>query len=126
MLRDYESEVQHWRRVTKFSRVIGVWFILGGSFFAVWGIHLALHLGVPFAGNGVEDHHLQPRLTMAAMGTLLALLGVGLVSARAYRPDLGDRNALDRFVDPFDTFSERKAQPYRGARSWWTGDPTKL
>jgi hypothetical protein len=125
MLRDYASEVQHWRRVTKLSRVVGVGFILWGTVVAAWSIHLARYLELPFTVDGIEDHHLQPRFTMAAIGVLLALIGVGLLAARAYRPDLGDRNVLDRLVDPFDTFSEQKARPYRGARSWWTGDPKR-
>src|SRR5262245_61325295 len=101
MVRNYTSEVQHWRRIAKMSRVVGIWFIFGGLALLVSGIRLAGHLEEPFAINGAEDHRLGPRLVLAAAGVIVALLGVGLVWTRAYRPDLGDRNILDRFVDPF-------------------------
>jgi hypothetical protein len=123
MLRDYSSEVEHWRLITKLSRVLGIAFILGGLVFPAEGIYLARNLDEPFDVNGVEDHSVEPRLIETAVGCVVAFLGVGLLAVRPYRPDLGDRNALDRFIDPFDTFGERKAEPYRGARAWWTGDP---
>jgi hypothetical protein len=105
------------------TRVVGIWFIVAGAAIAFSGIHAALRLDVAFETNGAAEHSTEPRLTMAVVGAIAALLGAALVSVKPYRRDLGDRNILDRFVDPFATFGERRAQPYRGARSWWNGDP---
>jgi len=110
----------HWRLVARLYRVIGIGFVLWGIGFAAWGIELVMRLDRPFWVNGIEDHTLGPRLTMAVAAGLMALLGFRLLCVRSYRPDLGDTNWFDRFVDPFGSRGPRGPT---GRRSWWTGDP---
>ncbi len=123
MLRDYASEVQHWRRLTKFARIAGVAFILVGIVCATEGLYVAWYPETPQAVRDVRAQPPEPRAALA-VGAVAILIGIGLIWVRAYRPDLGDRNVLDRAIDPFNTFGERKP-PYRGPRSWWTGDPRR-
>lgn len=53
---------------------------------------------------------------LLAGGVCLACGAIGLL-ARSYRPDLGDQSWLERWSAPSAT------APYRGRRTWWTGDP---
>jgi hypothetical protein len=123
MLRDYHSEIPHWRRMAKLTRVAGIALIVVGGANAAVAIRAVLDPRVPFVVDSVADDGMAARLIAAVFCSMVAILGVALVSMRTYRPDLGDRSVLDKVVDPFDTFGGHPRQRHRGARSWWTGDP---
>lgn len=117
--RDDPRTVRHLRFFNAACRVIGIGFVLWGAGFAAWGYYLFANLEAPFWVDGVEDHDPVPRLVMALIATLMFIAGVYLLFMRTYRPDLGDTSRCDRLVDPFGS---RDPNPYRGRRSWWTGD----
>ena len=120
MLRDSQRFVRHWRRLTKMMRVGGIALIVVGTMTAVESMRTILDSGRPFLVNGVPGDSLTPRVIGLVLASLAAIAGVGVVSMRAHRPDLGDRSVLDKLIEPFD---DRQTPPYRGARTWWTGDP---
>lgn len=117
--RDDPRTIRHWRFFNVSCRVLGIGFVLWGAAFAAWGYYLLANPAVPFWVEGVESHDTEPRLVMALFATLMFVTGAFMLLVRAYRPDLGDTSYFDRIVDPFGS---RDPTPYRGRRSWWTGD----
>ena len=85
-------------------------FVGGGSFIqgAIWMLSPSSTLSV----NGVQTTDVAPKLAFVVLGLVVMALGILLLRASPYRPDLGDRTIA---------FPRRKEPP--GQRSWWTGEP---
>jgi hypothetical protein len=97
-------------------RVCGVLAALCGAVFLGWVALLTLHPPLLSRFNGVvADPNLAPPLFMA--GAWFLILGICILRARTYRPDLGDAAYL---IDPFGAKLRRLFPP---SRTWWTGDP---
>jgi hypothetical protein len=90
-------------------RVLGLVALVSGAVFTVLGVLRILQLGLLRTEGS-------PPLVILLVGLLVAVLGLAILRAPIYRPDLGD--ASWRF-DPFGTKSRLTAPP---GRSWWTGD----
>jgi hypothetical protein len=104
-----------WRLFNLCMRVCGLIAFVMGAGLLVWGVMLGLHNR---PNNTLTNNPgLGPPLTMA--GVWFLLLGVAMLRARTYRPDLGDASF---FVDPFGA---RLLRVFPPKRSWWTGDPTQ-
>lgn len=87
-------------------------------------VRRALGIAATLAGGALILHRLlgDPAevragdIWLLAGGVCVACGAIGLL-ARSYRPDLGDQSWLERWTAP------PASAPYRGRRSWWTGDP---
>ena len=106
-------EAWYWRSYNIMRRVVGLGFALWGFGFASWGLWLALHPNVPFPVDGVPTTAVGPKLGMTLVATALTGLGIWLIRARPYRPDLGD---VPYLFDPFLAKTQLRAN-----RRWWTG-----
>lgn len=80
----------HWQIVNIGARVVGVGFILCGVIFSVWGISLLLDRKATIGVDGIPTCDPWTKATMLIAGLVVFVLGILLVSARRYRPDLGD------------------------------------
>lgn len=87
--------------------------VLCGTMLLVWDALLVFNVGIlgEFARASANPNLRGPLLVA---GILALMLGVGILRARPYRPDLGDAAYL---VDPLGV-KVQQALP----RSWWTGD----
>jgi hypothetical protein len=88
--------------------------IFNGVIFAVWGVSLLLRTGSTIDVQGVPTTALGPKIEMTLVGILAVVLGLLLVRARTYRPDLGD---VSWFLEP-----QVARRQLRSGRNWWTGD----
>jgi hypothetical protein len=97
-------------------RVCGVLAALCGAGFLGWAAVLTLHPSLPSRFHSVvADPNLAPSLFMG--GAWFLILGISILRARTYRPDLGDAAYL---VDPIGAKLQREFPP---SRTWWSGDP---
>ncbi len=95
----------YWRSFNVLMRLLGIGATFAGSVVAT-----SYGLGIP-AQSGVNPAT-EP-ITLA-VGTLVALLGLGFLMLPPFRPDQGDTTLV---VNPFRALTA----PRR--RRWWTGDP---
>jgi hypothetical protein len=106
-----------WKLFNIVMRLAGLFTILAGAVFLSWSILLIVRAPILAWAHGVlADPDLAAPLLFAAVW--FSIVGVGILRAPAYRPDLGD---ADRLVDPLG-FKLRRVFP--PSRSWWTGDRT--
>jgi hypothetical protein len=105
-----------WRIFNIFMRLCGLTTALAGALFLAWDASLILAPGwlQPF-NPGIANPHLKGPLLVA--GVWFLILGLGILRARTYRPDLGDASYS---IDPYGAKLRRVFPP---TRSWWTGDP---
>jgi hypothetical protein len=99
----------YWRVFNVLVRTLGLVAVVSGAVFTVLGAMRISQLGL------LETEG-SPPLVLLVIGLVVAGLGVAILRAPTYRPDLGD--ASWRF-DPFGSKSQRSAAL---KRSWWTGD----
>ena len=66
-----DSKKGHWSVFNFLGRLVGAWFIFGGIIFIIYG----------FASGGAE---------FVIPGLVIGVLGVLLILAKPYRPDLDD------------------------------------
>jgi hypothetical protein len=102
----------YWRGYNVLVRVLGLLALLSGATFVVWG-------GVRLLQLGSLHTETAPAWVLLAVGLLAATLGVALLRAPSYRPDLGDASWH------FDPFGKKAQQMPPSRRSWWTGDRVK-
>ena len=112
MLSSYDK--WHWRVFNIGCRLFGLLAMLNGTIFTIWGIALLLSPQSTIDVEGVPTAALGPKLGMLAIGLLTLVLGVMVVRARTYRPDLGDVSWL---IQP-----QVARGQLRSRRNWWTGD----
>ena len=110
----------HWRLFTILLRTTGIVFTFGGLVLVGWSIHLVVNPEASYSVNELESFDKGSRWTLLVMALVQTILGVALLLARSFRPDLGDINIFQRFVDPIETKNQKSPQ---GSRFWWTGDP---
>lgn len=77
----------------------------GGIVFLEWGIYFTIN---PNASKGFVTGGLDPAITSLCVGALAELIGLAVLNARPYRPDLGDSIRAYKAEIP---------------RNWWTGEP---
>jgi hypothetical protein len=73
-------------------RVVGVCFAIVGVIFAIWGLSLVLDPKATIGVNGVPSSDPWLKGMILVVGLVVAMLGVLLVFARLYRPDLESSN----------------------------------
>jgi hypothetical protein len=103
------NESTHWRRFTIFIRLLGVLAMAVGVVMAVGGLDHLLR-----GGAGSSDGTPVSRadaIAIAFAGLFGAVVGMALLRARPYRPDLGDH-----------AFGQPSAEQVHQRRNWWTGD----
>lgn len=110
------SQVWAWRVFNVFMRICGITAAFAGALLLAWDASLIL---VPtilrrFTVGGANPN-LQAPLLVA--GVWFLILGLGILRARTYRPDLGDASYS---IDPYGAKLRRAFPP---KRSWWTGEP---
>jgi hypothetical protein len=111
------SSAWPWRAFNVTMRVCGVLAALCGVGALVWVAVLVLHAPILTRFQGVAtDRNLAAPLLM--VGIWFLILGICVLRARTYRPDLGDAGIL---VDPLGVKLQRTLP---SSRTWWTGDPT--
>ena len=81
----------YWRAFNLFGRITGLGFVIAG-----------LAVAISWASDSSTE-----RLLGIVAGSLVAVMGTGLLLVRPYRPDLGDS----------------AWRPSRQRRTWWTGEP---
>ena len=101
------SGAGYWRVFNVLVRALGLVALVSGAVFTVMGVLRILQLGL-LRSEG------SPPLIILLVGLIVAWLGVSILRAPTYRPDLGD--ASWRF-EPFGAKRSGSA-----GRSWWTGD----
>jgi hypothetical protein len=105
-----------WRAFNAIMRGCGLLAALLGASMLVWVAVLTLHPPFLSRFRGViTDQHLASPLLFA--GVWFLLLGICILRARTYRPDLGDAGSL---VDPVGVKLQQTLPP---SRTWLTGDP---
>ena len=104
----------HWRTINVLRRMFGISATIIGTGFVVWSMTLVLRSQSTLDIGGVPTSDLEPKLVILGGGVAVLILGVLMVRAVAYRPDLGDASWL---VEPHEAGTDR-----RGDRAWWTGD----
>ena len=80
----------HWQIVNIGARVVGCGFIFGGIIFSVWGVSLLLDGKATIGIDGVPSNDPWTKAIVLIVGLVFFVLGILLVSARRFRPDLGD------------------------------------
>jgi hypothetical protein len=109
-------EAWHWRIFNVLVRAFGLMAVLCGIVFTSWAARLLVNPKATVNLEGVATAAVEPKLLLMLAGFVALAIGVAIVRARPYRPDLGDSSYL---ADPFGSGAQR-AIPQR--RSWWTGD----
>jgi hypothetical protein len=84
--------------------------------FTSWATTLLLRPEATIELEGVPSAAPGPKLLILLVGMVVLAIGLAILRAQPYRPDLGDSSYL---ADPFGARAQR-ALPQR--RSWWTGD----
>ena len=97
-------------------RVCGLLALGAGTGLLIVGVMLAVHRG---AVSRIDAVTTNPELgqPLSFAGLWLVILGVAVVRARTFRPDLGDASHL---IDPFGMRMREVLPP---KRTWWTCDP---
>jgi hypothetical protein len=104
-----------WKLFNIVMRLAGLFTTLSGGVFLTWSVLLIVRAPIVVRVQGtLADPNLAAPLLFAAVW--FSILGVGILRAPTYRPDLGD---ADRLVDPVGVKLRRVFPP---SRSWWTGD----
>jgi hypothetical protein len=104
-----------WKLFNIVMRLAGLFTTLSGAVFLTWSVLLIVRAPIVVWAQGtLADPNLAAPLLFAAVW--FSILGVGILRAPPYRPDLGD---ADRLVDPAGFKLRRFFSP---SRSWWTGD----
>jgi len=111
------NQTRYFRIFNVAVRVAGVCFTIGGLVIMFDNLSALLHPEQSTGkSNGVEA---------IFVGCLPLCIGVGLLLARATRPDLGDGFVSDRvmrIVRGLPSNWGRPVVPGRESRTWWTGD----
>jgi hypothetical protein len=104
-----------WRLFNIALRLAGLFTALGAAAGLAWSILLIVHSSVVAGAQGaLADPSLAGLLLFASAWFLI--LGLGILRAPAYRPDLGD---ADYLIDPV---GHKLRQVFAPSRTWWTGD----
>ncbi|MGH7976041.1 MAG: hypothetical protein ACREC8_05220 [Limisphaerales bacterium] len=74
-----------WQAFNIFVRITGVWFILGGIVFIIWGLSLILNSDATINVNGVPSKDLWAKSIVLVAGLIISVLGILLLVARSYR-----------------------------------------
>jgi hypothetical protein len=80
----------HWQLFNALGRIAGCGFLLGGGVLCIWGLSLVADSKSTIAVNGVPTSDPWEKWIVVVGGLVVAALGVLLLRARRYRPDLGD------------------------------------
>src|SRR5664280_2532155 len=80
----------HWLIVNGCVRVFGVGAIVAGVVFTAWSSWLLLHRDATIGVNGVPSNDPWDKATILIAGLVVLVLGILVLKARRYRPDLGD------------------------------------
>jgi hypothetical protein len=97
----------HWSAFNVFIRMFALLAMLVSLTFLAWSIVLFRD---PIAAGSVQTVGISPGLLFLTGGLLSAAVGVFLLRAKPYRPDLGD-----------STWSLSRTSTTKADRSWWTG-----
>ena len=76
----------YWKTFNVLGRIIGVGFIFNGSVISIWGFSLIV-------GND-KHYEATDKWLMACVPLLVVLLGILLLRARPYRPDLPEQKPV--------------------------------
>ena len=104
----------YWRAYNVLRRFVGLWFAVLGTAMALEGVWWALR---PESFPAEPATSLAERLAVAAAGAVAAAIGVAVLRAPSFRPDLGD---VLWIAAPQEWRAQRA---HRRERAWWTGDP---
>jgi hypothetical protein len=105
-----------WRAFNICMRLCGLLALSSGILLLGWSMLLTFHAGLIGRFHGpLTSPVFGPQFFW--LGAWCVLLGVAILRARTYRPDLGDASFL---VDSFGVKLQRVFPP---KRFWWTGDP---
>lgn len=85
----------HWQIFNITARVVGGGFILVGVVFSLWGLSLLLDSQATIGVNGVPATDPWNKAIILVVGLVLFVLGLSLVLARPFRPDLADSALAD-------------------------------
>ena len=99
----------YWRVFNILVRTLGLVAVVGGAVFTVLGVMRILQLGLLQTEGS-------PPLVLLIIGLVVAWLGVAILRAPTYRPDLGDVSWR------FDPPGAKTPRSGAAKRSWWTGD----
>jgi hypothetical protein len=80
----------YWQLFNFGGRVVGVGFILVGGIFALWGTSLILDPKATIDMNGVPSSDPWLKAIVLVVGLVGCVLGILLLIARRFRPDLGE------------------------------------
>ena len=86
----YQDQRLHWQLFNFLARFVGCGFIFAGVVFSIWGISILLDSKATIGVNGVPTTDPWVKGTVLIAGLVALVLGTLLVTARRYRPDLGD------------------------------------
>ena len=78
----------YWRFFNFAVRCVGVGFVVAGAVLAIWGLSLVLDPKATIDVNGVPSSDPWIKGMTLVVGLVVCVLGVLLVFARSYRPDL--------------------------------------
>jgi hypothetical protein len=80
----------HWQLFNALGKLIGVGFIFVGGIFSIWGISLLLDPKATIDVDGGPTNDPSIKATTLIVGLIVLALGVLLVIAKPFRPDLED------------------------------------
>jgi hypothetical protein len=99
----------YWRLYNVLVRALGAVALVAGTGFICWGAFRIFQLGLQTSEG-------TPGLMLLLVGLISAGLGVTILGAPTYRPDVGDP------AWQFDPLGSKSRQAPTAKRSWWTGD----
>lgn len=80
----------YWFVFNALARLFGVVAILVGGIFIWWGLSLLLNRGATLDVDGIPSHDLWTKSLPLVAGAVAAMLGIMVLKAKRFRPDLGD------------------------------------
>jgi hypothetical protein len=89
------NEKRHWQTVNIGARVVGGAFIFGGMVFSIWGFSILLDSKATIDVDRVPTTDPWTKAIVLIVGLVFLVLGLLLVFARRFGPDLGDSAFTD-------------------------------
>lgn len=85
----------YWQLFNTAGRIVGVGFTVVGGIFSIWGLLLVLDPKATISVNGVPSNDPWDKAIVLIIGLVVCVLGILLVFARPFRPDLESSDKKD-------------------------------